>query len=177
MVSPEPSSPLSSQQNEQAPSNLSVKPILAAKKRKSHLLGGCSISRDLPDRLSGGSPHSGAIISKQLEQDRQCGFGMIPECPQFVRSSALKRGVVAVQGVDESRNHGTSLGGIDFGDRRSRHHSDKWVLALVLCERKQGGDGFDRRRPQVSQGRCSFDPDEGISALEMGDQGVEHKCM
>jgi hypothetical protein len=42
---------------------------------------------------------------------------------------------MALQGVDENRDDGTSLGGIDFGDRRSRNHPDKWVLALVLRER------------------------------------------
>ena len=60
---------------------------------------------------------------------------MLPECPEFVRSSMLEGGVMAIQSVDEDRYDGTGLGGIDFGDRRSRHHPDKWMLSFVLGER------------------------------------------
>ncbi|MGD0043571.1 MAG: hypothetical protein ABSE84_24715 [Isosphaeraceae bacterium] len=85
--------------------------------------------------MSGGRPHSGTIIPEQPEKGRQCGFGMLPQRPLFVRSSALKWGVVAVQGTDENRDDGTSLGGIDFGDRRSRKHPDQRVLGFILGER------------------------------------------
>jgi len=47
----------------------------------------------------------------------------------------LEGGVMAIQSVDEDRYDGTGLGGIDFGDRRSRHHPDKWMLSFVLGER------------------------------------------
>ena len=60
---------------------------------------------------------------------------MLPQRPQFVRSSTLKGGVIALQGVDENRDDGTSLGGIDFGDRRSRNHPDQRVLGFILGER------------------------------------------
>ena len=128
-------SPLISQQSQQCASSLTIEPVLTAKERTSHLLSRHSISGDSADRLSGVRPHSGTIIPEQPEKGRQCGFGMLPQRPKFVRSSTLKGGVIAVQGVDENRDDGTSLGGIDFGDRRSRYHPDQWVLALVLGER------------------------------------------
>jgi len=85
--------------------------------------------------LSGGRPHSGAAIGEQPEKGRQCGFGVLPKRSQFVRSGTLKGGIVAVQGVDENRKDGTSLGGIDSCDRRSRKHPDQRVLGFILGER------------------------------------------
>ena len=60
---------------------------------------------------------------------------MLPQRPLFVRSSTLKRGITALQCADENRDHGTGLGGIDFGDRRSRKHPDQRVLGFILGER------------------------------------------
>ena len=60
---------------------------------------------------------------------------MLSQRPQFVRSSTLKGCVIALQGVDEDWDHGTSLGGIDLRDRRSRKQPQKGVLAFVLGER------------------------------------------
>ena len=128
-------SPLISQQSQQCASDLSVKPILAPEKRTSHLLGRHSISCDSADRFSGGRPHGCAIIGEQPEKGRQCGFGILPQRPKLVRSSTLKRGITALQCADENRNDAAGLSGFDFGDRRSSHHPDKWVLALVLRER------------------------------------------
>ena len=170
-------SPLISQQSQQCASDLSVKPILAPEKRTSHLLGRHSISGDSADRFSGGRPHGCAIIGEQPEKGRQCGFGILPQRPKLVRSRTLKGGVVALQGVDENRDDGTSLGGIDFGDRRSRRHSDQRVLGFILGERLKSGDGFYCRRPEVSQGRSGSDPDEGVWTLEIGDQSVNHYRM
>jgi hypothetical protein len=76
--------------------------------------------------LYGGRPHGGAIISELLEQDRQGGFGIFGQRPEFVRSSTLQGRVIALSSVDENRDHGTSLGRIELGD--SRHHPDQRVL-------------------------------------------------
>ena len=128
-------SPLISQQNEQSASSLTVEPVLTAKERTSHLLSRRSISGDSADRLSGGRPHCGTIIGEQPEEIRDWGFGVLPQRPQFVCRSTHKGRVVALQGVDENSEDGTSLGGIDSGDRRSRKHPDQRVLGFILGER------------------------------------------
>ena len=128
-------SPLISQQSQQCASSLTIEPVLTAKERTSHLLSRHSISGDSADRLSGGRPHSGTIIPEQPEKGRECGFGLRPQRPQFVCRSTHKGRVVALQCADENRDHGTGLGGIDFGDRRSRKHPDQRVLGFILGER------------------------------------------
>jgi hypothetical protein len=92
-------------------------------------------NHSLLDRFSSSAFQSGAIIPKQPEEVRECGFGVLPEWPQFVSRSTNKGGGVAVQSVDENSDDYAGLSGIDLGDRSSRQHPDQRVLVLVLSER------------------------------------------
>jgi hypothetical protein len=76
----------------------------------------------------------------------------------------LERRVVAAQGVDEYRDHGSGLAKIDSGNSPSREHPDPRVLGVVVVEQSKSGDRFRCCLPQVSQGGHGADSD-GRSAL------------